>query len=334
MPMYEKLKNQLAVALSSRFEAEEIAYIISKLNVIAVEYDVTVKSKELIQYDPDAIPFLVKTFLVCRKIEGLAEGTLYNYSRYLTIFFRMVGKDPDDVTPNDIRVFLYKYQEEKGISNRSLEKIRNYLASFYHWAHTEDYVKQNPTKAIKAIKFTAKPREALSQMELEYLRKACVSVRDKAIIEFLYSTGCRVSELAGVKLSDIDWEKKTVLLLGKGQKYRTSYINAKAEIAMRDYLETRTDDVNSLFVSERSPHGPMHRAGLEKVVKDIAARANIDKKVTPHILRHTTATIALNNGMPVEDISKLLGHVNIATTMVYAKVSAEKVQDVHSKCVI
>lgn len=334
MSMYETFKNQFAVSLSGRFEADEIAYIISKLNVVAIDYEVSAKSKELIQYDPNTIPSLVKTFLVCRKIEGLADGTLYNYSRYLTLFFQYVCKNPDDVTPNDVRVFLFKYQEAKGITNRSLDKIRNYLSSFYNWAFTENYVKQDPTKAIKAIKFTVKPREALTQIELEYLRKACNSARERAIIEFLYSTGCRISELAGVKLSDINWEKKTVSLLGKGQKYRISYINAKAEIAMKDYLDTRNDTTDFLFVSERSPHSQMHRAGLEKIVKEVAARANLNKKITPHILRHTTATIALNNGMPVEDISKLLGHANISTTMIYAKASAEKVRDGHNKCVI
>lgn len=332
--MYEKLKNQFAVSLSTRFDADEISYIIGRLNVVVDDYEISAKSKELVQYNPGDTPYLVKTFLVCKKIEGMADGTLYNYNKYLSIFFQMVKKDPCAVTANDIRVFLYKYQEERGISNRSLDKVRNYITSFYNWAHVEDYVQQNPAKAIKAIKFSVKPREALNQIELEYLRKACADIRDKAIIEFLYSTGCRISELAGVKLTDVNWEKKTVLLFGKGKKYRTSYINAKAEVALKDYLESRTDDTDSLFVSERSPHGPMHKAGLERIIKAIAERANLDKNVTPHILRHTTATIALNNGMPVEDISKLLGHANIATTMIYAKASEENIHDGHTKSVI
>lgn len=332
--MYETLKNQFAVALSSRFEADEITYIIGKLNVIANDYEITAKSKELAAYDPNEIPYLVKTFLVCKKIEGMADGTLYNYSRYLTAFFQMVMKDPCSVTANDIRVFLFKYQEERSISNRSLDKVRNYISGFYNWAHSEDYIQQNPTKAIKPIKYTAKPREALNQIELEYLRKACEDLRDHALIEFLYSTGCRISELACVKISDINLEKKTVLLFGKGKKYRTSYINAKAEVALKDYLASRTDENEWLFVSERAPHGQMHRAGLERVIKQIAERANLGKNITPHVLRHTTATIALNNGMPVEDISKLLGHENIATTMIYAKVSAQNVHEGHTKAVI
>ena len=302
--------------------------------MIANDYEITAKSKELAAYDPNEIPYLVKTFLVCKKIEGMADGTLYNYSRYLTAFFQMVMKDPCSVTANDIRVFLFKYQEERGISNRSLDKVRNYISGFYNWAHAEDYIQQNPTKAIKPIKYTAKPREALNQIELEYLRKACEDLRDHALIEFLYSTGCRISELACVKISDINWEKKTVLLFGKGKKYRTSYINAKAEVALKDYLASRTDENEWLFVSERAPHGQMHRAGLERIIKQIAERANHGKNITPHVLRHTTATIALNNGMTVEDISKLLGHENIATTMIYAKVSAQNVHEGHTKAVI
>lgn len=152
----------------------------------------------------------------------------------------------------------------------------------------------------------------------------------------MYSTGCRVSELANLKKSDIDWDKKSVHLLGKGNKHRTSFINAKAEIALKDYLAVRKDDNDSLFVSDRRPHKPMGKDGLEKIVRNISKRANenMNKKVTPHVLRHTMATTAIQNGMPVEDIRELLGRAKIDTTMIYAKTSLASVQAGHKKYII
>ena len=334
--MYEQLKNQLILSLSGKFSVEDVNYIVDKLNFIANDYEISAKSTDLVAYHGDMCPQLVMTYLVCKRMEGLSEQTLYNYGHYLQIFFQTIQKDPSKVTPNDIRVFLFKYQKERGITNRTLDKYRTYISSFYQWAVDEEYLERNPTRSIKPIKYEVKPRQALNQVELEYLRMACKNVREQAIVEFLYSTGCRISELSNVKLSDIDWKDKKVTLFGKGKKYRTSYINAKAEVSLKRYLETRQDDSEYLFVSCKKPYGQVHKAGLERIMRILSARTKekISKNITPHILRHTTATIALGNGMPVEDISKLLGHSSISTTMIYAHTSLENVQNEHKKCVI
>lgn len=163
---------------------------------------------------------------------------------------------------------------------------------------------------------------------------ACRTPREKAMLEFFYSTGCRVSELCNVKKSDIDWRENSVHLFGKGKKHRTSFINAKCEVALTEYIAQRKDECEYLFVSERAPHDKLEKASIEKAIKKLAERAGINKRVTPHILRHTTATQAVNNGMAIEEVSKLLGHASISTTMVYAKVSTENVQTHHAKCVI
>lgn len=334
--MYEQLKNQFILSLSKKFSVDDINFIINQLNVVANDYNIVPKSTDLVLYCAETYPRLVMTYLVCKRMEGLSEQTLYNYGHYLQIFFQTVQKEPDKVNPNDIRVFLYKYQSDRGISNRTLDKYRTYITSFYQWAVDEEYLERNPSKSIKPIKYEVKPRQALNQVELEYIRMACTTIREQAIIEFLYSTGCRISELANVKKEDIDWKDKKVILFGKGKKYRTSYINAKCEVFLKKYLESRNDDCEYLFVSSKRPYGQMHKAGLERIVRNISARAmeQINKNVTPHILRHTTATVALSNGMPVEDISKLLGHSNISTTMIYAHTSLENVQKEHKKCVI
>lgn len=332
--MYDQFKNQFILSISNEFDASDIKRIIDKLNMVAHDYAITKKSTEIATTTGNVIPKIVKTYLVCKRLEGLSEQTLYNYGHYLQLFFEEVGKEPDKITSNDIRVFLYAYQEKRGVSNRSLDKYRTYIASFYQWAVDEEYLTKNPTKSVKPIKYESKPRQALTQLELEYLRIACQTDRERAMVEFLYSTGCRISELSNVKISDIDWKTKQVTLFGKGKKYRTSYLNAKAEVFLKKYLESRRGDSEYLFTSAKKPYGQIHKAGLERIIRIISDRSRMEKNVTPHILRHTTATLALNNGMPVADISKLLGHSNISTTMIYAHTSLESVQNGHKKCVI
>jgi len=333
--MYEKFKNQFALSLSSIYSKEDIEVILRKLDTVSYNYDISQKETSVTVYNSE-LPDMVKTYLVCKKVEGMSEGTLYNYGHALQNFFGFIQKSPEQVSPNDIRVYLYRYQEIKGVSNRSLDKIRQTISGFFNWANCEGYIERNPSLTIKPIKFEKKERQPMSQIELEYLRKACNSLRDKAIIEFLYSTGCRVSELCGVKKTDIDWNKKSVHLFGKGKKHRTSFINAKSEVSLLAYLETRIDSNEYLFVSERNPHGQLKKDAIEKIVRQIATRASehVQKPISPHILRHTFATQSLNSGMPVEDISRLLGHESVATTMIYAKVSLENIQNSHKKYVV
>lgn len=273
---------------------------------------------------------------MCKKLEGLSDGTLYNYRLHLHRFFLETQKSPENITPNDIRVFLYCYQEQRKISNRSLDKYREIICNFFEWAYNEDYLEKNVAKALKPIKYEIKPRKALNQIELEYLRKSCFTLKEKAIIEFLYSTDCRVSELADLKKCDINFDTKTVHILGKGKKHRISFMNAKCIVTLREYLASRDDTNEYLFVSDRKPHNRIHKAGVEKIVRNISNRAIIStgKHVTPHTLRHTTATTAMQNGMPVEDISKLLGHSQISTTMIYAETSFENIQNEHKRYVI
>lgn len=333
--MYEQFKNQFALALATNYPKEDIEIILKKLDFVAFNYDVSKKETAVAVYNSD-MPDIVKTYLVCKKVEGLAEQTLYNYGNALRKFFFELQKSPDKISPNDIRVYLYRYQEVNGTTNRSLDKIRQMIVGFFNWATCEGYLERNPALTIKPIKFEKKEREPLTQIELEYIRKACVTPRDKAIVEVMYSTGCRVSELAILKKEDVDWNKKSVHLFGKGKKHRTSYLNAKAEVALLEYIKTRTDDSEYLFVSQRKPHGQLKKCAIEKIIRQIAERASdhVKKPVSPHVFRHTTATTALSNGMPIEDISSLLGHENIATTMIYAKASVENVQNGHKKYVV
>lgn len=333
--MYDQFKNEVIAGLCGKLGKEQASSVLQVLDGVASRYKIEREETELVPYNGEVSP-LVKIYLACKKVEGLSEGTLYNYGHFLYLFFSAVRKPPAKVTANEIRVYLYKYQEQHQVSNRTLDKYREYISRFFQWAYEEGYIESNPAKIVRTIKYESKPRQALEQIELEYVRSACRDVRERAIIEFLYSTGCRVSELTEAKKSDVDWHTRSVHLFGKGKKHRTSFLNAKAEITLREYLDSRDDDSEYLFVSKRSPHDRMHKEGVEKILRNIAKRlpSAINKSLTPHVLRHTTATTALRNGMPIEEISKMLGHTKLDTTMIYAQTSTDAVQTSHRKYVI
>ena len=335
MNNYEQMKNQFLVELnkSMSIDADNLNLIASVLDIAASKYDVTSKANSQPE-NKSVIPVMLDTYLVVKKTEGLSEGTLDNYERTLKGFFTWVKKQPEEVTANDIRMYIYEYQKTHKITGRTLDKYREMICWFFGWAHMEEYIPKNPARAVKAIKHEVKERAALSQMELEYLRMACETKRDKAMLEFFYSTGCRVSELLIVKKDDIDWHADTVCLFGKGKKHRTSYINAKCKVALKEYLDHRDDDCPYLFVTERKPYRNCTKEAIERAIRVLGARSQVDKKVTPHMIRHTTATQATNNGMAIQDVSRLLGHANVATTMIYAKISQSKVHAEHQRCVI
>lgn len=331
--MYEKFKNQFILKLTEKFEAEQIIEIVRLLDILSKDYDIIQKERSLIPYYSD-IPEVVKIFIACKKIEGYSKGTLINYKNLLMNFFRYVDKPIEEVSTNDIRIFLYKYQEQRKISNRTLSKYQENLKAFFTWCYDEGYTEKNVSSKLSAIKYEVTPRQSLSQLELEEIRNSCESTRERAIIEFIYSTGCRVSELCDAKKSDIDWNEKSVHLFGKGSKHRTSFINAKAEYYLKQYLETRNDNNDYLFVSERFPHDKLKKCGVEKIIRGISNKSDLNKNITPHVLRHTTATTALTNGMPINEIQKILGHESVNTTMIYAKTDLGNVKADHKKYII
>lgn len=336
MNAYEQLRTALIVEIEkdiSGITTETLNKISSALDRAAQRYEVSIKELSL-SVNVEPIPELVKIYLVVKKTEGLSAGTIENYSLILQNFFGRVRKSAAEVTANDIRLFLYDYKKYRNVSDRTLDKYRQMICWFFGWAHTEEYIPRNPAKSIKAIKHETKDRQALTQMEMEQLRTGCESVRDRAILELMYSTGCRVSEMATLKKSDINWEAGTVHLFGKGRKHRNSFLNARATLALRTYLKSRSDTFDDLILTERAPYKAVGKEALEAIIRKIAERSGLGRKVTPHIIRHTTATIAVNAGMPIEDVSKLLGHASVNTTMIYAKASNEKVQSEHIRCVI
>lgn len=337
MNVYEHMKHDLLIKVAGvlpELGRETLARIATALDEVSVHYNIAEAETHLAVLGRDEFERVIKSYIVVRHMEGLSDMTIRNYLRILQNFMMGASKPLREITANDIRLYLFKYQSDNGVGNRSLESIRGTICTFMRWAASEGYIPTNPVETLKPIKWSAKPREALEQIELEIIRKACWTHREKAMIEVLYSTGCRVSELTGIKLSDIDWHSRTVMLFGKGKKYRTSYINAKAEVAIKTYLDYRPHKSDYLFCNDRGG-GSMTKSNVERMIRIIRERAGMgDRRITPHTFRHTTATQALQSGMPVTDIQQLLGHASVNTTMVYARTSHEAVQAGHKRCIV
>lgn len=336
MDTYNKMRADYLTALMTEMpnlSPDELSKFGHILDRVAHTYQISCKELAISTH-VEKIPTLVKTYIAVKRTEGLSINSLKNYARVLAQFFQTIQKRPEDVTAIDIRMYLYEYSAQRRISDRTLDKYRSFICWFFGWAYNEEYIPKNPAKSIKAIKHEVKERQSLSQLDLEYLRKACKTERELAVLEVMYSTGCRVSELIQLKKDDIDWKADTVHLFGKGRKHRTSFLNAKALVALRAYLEKRDDDSPYLFVSERAPHHAVRKEAVEAMFRKLTQASGISKPVSPHVIRHTTATQAVNAGMPIEDVSKLLGHSSINTTMIYAKPQLSKVQAGHVRYVV
>lgn len=264
----------------------------------------------------------------------MSNGTIKLYYRSISHFLFYVNKPVEDITTGDILAFLHSYQATRKVKDITLDNTRIHISAFYNWLVNSDYIDKNPCKKIKPIKHEKNTRHPLTAVQMEKLRNSCTNLRDKAIIEFLYATACRVGELVIIKKSDVDFDRKEVHLFGKGKKHRLSYLNARAVVALQAYLTSREDDSDYLFVGLRRPHEQLSTRSVELLLKKYGQKAGIDAKCTPHVIRHTTATDAINKGMPVEQLQKLLGHEQIETSLHYAKVSSDIVKLDHQKYIV
>lgn len=327
--MYEKFKDEVLLQLGE-LPTEVLCKIVESMDITAQRYTITQSETRLVVSNQEQFKQIAGAYLITKKTEGLSQASLVQMSRVLNNFIMQIMKPIESIKANDIRAYLYNYQNERGISNRSLDFIRTILCTFFHWSSAEGYISTDPTTNIRPIKYTRKPRKALTQLELEQVRRACRTEREICILEVLYSTGCRVSELCNIKLEDIDWNKQEITVLGKGNKYRTVYINAKALLSIQTYLRIRKHSSSYLLCNDRGG-GQMSKANIEKIFSRIEEETGI--VVSPHILRHTTATQALT-GTGVEVVQQMLGHASIATTMIYAEVDSATVKTAHRKCII
>lgn len=293
------------------------------------EYDINRKCTDLALIER-VVPECYEHYMVTKNIEGMSDSTLELYHRYIPDLFYALRKPIEEISANDIRAYLYSVQKERGVSNRTLNSRRAALGSFFAWVAAEGYVSKNPMITVKPIKYEVKERRPLKPIELEKVRSSCEDIREKAVIEVLYSTACRVSELCGLNKSDVDFSTMEVKLFGKGSKHRTSYLSPKAALFLGEYLASRDDESEALFVTEKRPYNRIGKRSIERMVNSIGLRAGIEKLV-PHQLRHTSATDLLARGMDVVQLKELLGHASLDTSMIYAKVSNTDVKNSHQR---
>lgn len=320
--------------LDGKVSEEDMRIILRELEVFSGDYDIQKKETEIVEYQEPELPECYKVYLISKKIEGLSKETLKTYDLYLQDFLRTLRKPVSEISANDIRIYLYEYQRIHGVTNRTMDGKRLVINTFLQWCCDEGYIAKNPCKQIHPIKYEAKMREPLTGVEMELVRDACRTYREKAIIETFYSTGCRVSELVRLDRSDVNFQTGEIHLFGKGNKHRVAYINARAEVALKKYLFSRLDDDPALFVSERKPYHGLGKTGVEKIVRDIGERSGIGRRLYPHLIRHTTATDALERGMDLVDLKEIMGHEKMDTTLIYAKTCKENVKYNHKRCVV
>ena len=273
---------------------------------------------------------LTKLFLSAKRIEGCSEKSLKYYESTIHALLHELGKDVRHIVTDDIRTYLTKYQTRKQSSRVTIDNIRRILSSFFSWLEDEDYILKSPVKRIHKVKTGTSIKETYSDEVLEHMRDGCTELRDLAMIDMLASTGMRVGEMVLLNRNDIDFNERECVVFGKGDKERIVYFDARTKIHLQDYLHSRTDDNPALFVALQAPHNRMEIGGIEVRLRQMGQRLGIDK-VHPHKFRRTLATMAIDKGMPIEQLQQLLGHKRIDTTMHYAMVKQQNVKIAHRK---
>ena len=273
---------------------------------------------------------LLEAFLAVKRLEGRSDKTLALYRYNIGMILGISEKNACVMTTDDIRKCLAQYQEEHDVSKATLDNVRRNLSSFFRWLEDENYIFKSPLRRIHKIKTTVSVRDTYADEELEKLRDDCKELRNLAIIDMLNSTGMRVGELVNLDIADIDFEERECVVLGKGDKERIVYFDARTKLHLKKYLNTRTDKNPALFVTIRNPHKRLLAGGVEIMLKKMGEQCEIHH-VHPHKFRMTMATTAIDKGMPIEQVQRLLGHEKIDTTLHYAMVKQSNVKSAHRK---
>lgn len=273
---------------------------------------------------------LLSLFLSAKRIEGCSEKSLKYYEVTIQTMLDSVGKRTKEIVTEDIRGYLTSYQAKKQSSRVTIDNIRRILSSFFSWLEDEDYILKSPVRRIHKVKTASSIKETYSDETLELMRDNCAEIRDLAMIDLLASTGMRVGEMVLLNREDIDFIERECIVFGKGDKERMVYFDARTKLHLQAYLDSRTDNSPALFVSLKSPYNRMSIGGIEARLRQLGKRLGVPK-VHPHKFRRTLATMAIDKGMPIEQLQQLLGHKRIDTTLGYAMVKQSNVKIAHRK---
>lgn len=301
----------------------------SKLVMILSNYEISKRTTEISVINEDDTSKYIRLFIINKRVAGRTERTVNYYKHELNRFFREVQKSPVNVTSDDIKLYLAMKEVRDGSSKVYLQNMLRVISSFYQWMTKEEHISKNPMNKVDGIKIPKVKKHAFSEIEIELLRNKITDLRDKAILEVLLSTWCRVSEISNMNVEDIKSDN-SMEVLGKGQKMRKVYLNAKAIVAIDDYLKSRTDSNKALFVSKDKPYNRLKNSAIEIITRNYGKACGIEN-CHPHRFRRTGATFALKRGMPIEQVSTILGHESIETTQIYLDISEDDVAMAHRK---
>lgn len=311
----ERQKEQLAVAMRECLQKYQLS------EVVLPNEDILANNSRLLAM-----------FLSSKRIEGCSEKTVVYYQETIQRFFIQVRKEITQIDTDDLRLYLSTYQQERQVSRVTIDNIRRILSSFFAWLEDEDYVVKSPVRRIHRIKTAKIIKEAFTDETIEVLRDTCSEVRNLAMVELLASSGMRVGELVKLNRTDINFNERSCIVFGKGSSEREVYFDARTKLHLQQYLETRTDENPALFVSLRAPYKRLEIGGVEFLLRKLGRLALIEN-VHPHRFRRTLATRAIDKGMPIEQVQRLLGHKKIDTTMCYALVNQSNVKIAHRRYV-
>lgn len=297
----------------------------SRLEELLSNYNI---DKKTINQKEEDLKEKIELFISAIKLEGFSVTTLSDYRLELNLFGLNINKCVEQITTSDIRMYL---SSRENIMASTLGKKLFILRSFFGWLVREEYLLKNPTLRISPPKKPTRERKSLTIQELEKVRESCKTLRQRCLIEITYSTAGRLSEIVGMNISDINFNDCSVNVIGKGNKERTVFISAKAMYHLEKYLSTRSDNCDSLFVTQRKPFRRMSCDAIQREIRIVEELSNIKSKLTMHILRHTFATLSMENGIELADLQSILGHENPSTTLVYAQVSESRKKQAHKR---
>ena len=327
--MKEKLILEISNAMTEILSVKQLAKLNGVLLKTISKYTVSM-GEEKAPSLATSNETLLEAFLSAKQVEGCSHPTIRYYGNTIKLLADNMPKRFTDYTTEDIRAYLAIFQQKHNATKVTVDNVRRIFSSFFSWLEEEDYILKNPVRRIHKVKTGTQVREVLSDESLESIRDTCTRSRDLAMIDLLASTGMRVGELVKLNREDINFTERECVVFGKGNKQRIVYFNARAKIHLQQYLNERSDKNEALFVSLNDPQKRLQISGVEVRLRKIGREANVPR-VHPHKFRRTLATMAIDKGMPVEQVQKLLGHVKIDTTMHYAMVSQNNVKLSHRR---
>ena len=323
--------NDVLMSLQGHLNSEQLEAVQNSLYAKLDKYEVQERETAITVVD-DLSDRLLKQFIATKRIEGKADSTLKRYHDICYHMIHSIIKPLSEITTFDLRFYLASYQEHNGVSNRTLDGMRRCMKSFFTFLYNEGVLQSNPSAALSQIKYNKTIQHPFSDTDLEKIKRSCSNKRDRALVEFLYSTGCRVSEVAALNRNNVNFNDNSAIVLGKGGKERIVYMTDVCAMYLYEYFQDRSDDNIYLFAGTKSPYQRLGKNGIEAILRRLGKAAHVEN-VHPHRYRRTLATNLIDRGAHIQNVAAILGHEDIKTTQIYCFISQQNVQASHHKYV-